>query len=252
MSGQEEMQKNNAKRTLLIAVTLLTTGVFVFLRFESTQRGPVELNYCTNGINYGTPQVQCTEYKTLMIPWIYYSGYPNGIQHPVTKQMLGKIRELVVIRPMQNLEVAYPSMQPWNSVPLWQRWSTQKIEIDFEGGSLTSQTPRDGLATYFLGTPKPSHVPGSLYGLDQYLEEPWHSFQYLLPLEPNPRAFLRCGYKANGDLQNEQILGCTATTYTPWHLKLTLHHKRILLSQWADIHAKTQALIQSFVVTPNK
>lgn len=192
-------KKYIAKRTLLIAVALLITGFFGFLQFEGTQRGPVELNYCTNGINYGTPQVQCTEYKTLMIPWIYYSGYPTGRQYPVTKKM----QELVVIRAMQNLEVAYPSMQPWNSVPLWQRWNTQKIEIDFEGGSLTSQTPRDVFDIYFLGTPKPSHVPGSLYGLDQYLDEPWRGFQYFLPLEPNPRAFVRCGYRENGDSADE-------------------------------------------------
>lgn len=219
-----------AKLTRRWVLVMVGFGIFWWL---NTLRDPVELNYCRKSINFGTPQYKCLESKILRIPRIYYSGYPIDYSDHLASGW-------------QELEVAYPSMQPWHSVPLWQRWSTQKIEIVING--VTGQTVRDVFATYFLGHPKPSHVPDSLYGLDQYLEEPWHGYQYLLPLEANPRVFIHCAY--NGDLAYEQTFGCTDTTYTPWSLKLTLYHKRILLSQWADIHAKVQALIQSFVVTP--
>jgi hypothetical protein len=221
----------------MLLITLLVLGWCGYAWWKGAPPlAPVELSYCGKSINFGTPQHQCLETLTLRIPRNYFVG---GGQFDFSNHVAGE---------MQNLEVAYPSMQPWYSVPLWQQRDADKIEIDIF--RVTSPTVRDDFDVYFLGTPKPSHVPGSLYGLDQYLEEPWHSFQYFLPLEPNPRTSIRCGYKDNMDLANEQKYGCTAFTYTPWGLKLDIHHKRILLPHWADIHAKTQALIQSFVVTP--
>jgi hypothetical protein len=233
------------KRSPLVGLVLLATllaallviGGLGYYWVQDTKRGPVELSYCTNGINYGTPRVQCTEYKILRIPRSYF---PLGGHFDYSHHTAGGWEEL---------EVAYPSMQPWHSVPLWEKWKTHKLEVDVKG-ALAVLDARESLKVYSLGTPKPSHVQSSLYGLDQYLSEPGHDFQYLLPLEPNPRVFIHCGYKDNGDLAYERGFGCSATTSTSWNLPISIRYKRILLPQWADINAKTQALIKSFVVTP--
>ncbi|MEQ1525392.1 MAG: hypothetical protein ABL911_01425 [Gallionella sp.] len=222
----------------MLLITLLVLGWCGYALWKGAPPlAPVELSYCGKSIHFGTPQHQCLETLTLRIPRDYFVG---GGRFDYSRHVAGE---------RQGLEVAYPSMQPWYSVPLWQRWDTHKIEIAITG-DVTAYDAKESLKNYSLGTPKPSHVPNLLHGLDQYLEEPWHGFQYLLPLEPNPRTFIHCGYEDNIDLATEQKYGCSAFTSTLWGLPLTISYKRILLPQWADIHAKTQTLIQSFVVTP--
>ncbi len=229
----------------MLLITLLVLGWSGYAWWKGAPPlAPVELNYCVNGINYGTPQVQCTEYKTLRIPRDYFVG---GGRFDYSRHVAGG---------RQSLEVAYPSMQPWYSVPLWQQRDADKIEIVITGNVTVIpaiEEVRAQIKKYLsgLGTLKLSHVQDLLYGLDQYLEEPWHESQYFWSLAPDLRTSIDCGYRADlSGLEYEQKYGCITHIYTLWGLPLTLHHKRILLPHWADIHAKTQALIQSFVVTP--
>ncbi len=67
---------------------------------------------------------------------------------------------------------------------MMEKWNTNKIEIEFSdvtGRSVKDLTTISSLGS-LTGTLKTSRVPGSTYGLDQYLDEPApHVWQYLVP-----------------------------------------------------------------------
>jgi len=92
-------------------------------------------------------------------------------------------------------------------------------------------------------------MPGSIYGLVQYLNEPSpHVWQYLVPQSANPRIYLRCAYRTSNPDENN--LGCSDFMFTEWGLEVEIIHKLILMPHWADMHDKVLNLIQSFVVIP--
>ena len=103
-----------AKCSPLVGLSLLVTllavlfvvGGLGYYWVQDSKRSPVELSYCGKSINFGTPQYQCIETLTLKIPRIYFplGGHFDYSQHKADS--------------WHELEVAYPSMQPWHSVPL--------------------------------------------------------------------------------------------------------------------------------------
>ena len=201
-------------------------------------RDPAELTYCTK---YGpdttnekptvTSKRLCMEFKKLKIPAIYYGSFINVSDHHADNT--------------QRLEVAYPSMKAWASVPWFERSGVKKIDIELV--AVTPQTTLDNFRNYFLGNPKPvQHSP--IYGLDQHIRETWGQWQTLLPLEAAPRVLLDCAYSV--DSKDEERLGCSGTSYTDWQLQVIYRHKRFLISDWKEVHANVHTLIQSFVVTP--
>lgn len=224
-----KMKLTRAKVVLLLCIAILSISWWI-----GDLRKPVELNFCGESINFGTPQYKCLRPKTLKVPRAYYGDFN---QFDFTTPIAGEPNFLIV---------AYPSMMPWYDVPLWERWNTHQLVIEL--GLLTVPDVRGDLAAYFLGTPKPSRMPGLFYGLEQYVSEPAQYFQYSIPFEPSPRVFIRCAF--SNELNSERIQGCQTTSYTSWGLLMQTHHKRMLTPLWVDIHDKVQELVQSFVVTP--
>jgi hypothetical protein len=239
LKRHKEQQRRNTKidNIMMLAVATMFGLAFIGAWWWGTLREPIEFTYC--GIDNSKTRAphKCADYK-LKIPFIYYGGYPLDFSRKVPGDE-------------QSLEVAYPSMQPWHSLSMLEKWNSQKIEIVIDG--TTTQTVKDLLTIDSLGsltgTTPTSRSPEPIYGLVQYLDEPApHYWQFLVPQEPNPRMYLECAYRAsNPDVNN---LGCGDYMFTEWGLKLELHHKLILLPHWSDIHDKVQSLIQSFVVNP--
>lgn len=231
----KERQRRLAKiDNIIMLVVAIMLGL---VWWWSTLREPIEFTYC--GIDNSKTRAphKCAEYK-LRIPFIYFGGYPLDFSRKVPGDV-------------QSLEVAYPSMQPWHSLSILEKWNSQKIEINF--WVVTSQTVKDLITLSSFGskthTVPTTRAPEPVYGLVQYLSEPVPHFgQFLFPQEPSPRMYLSCAYRAsNPDINN---LGCSDRMFTEWGLSLELHHKLILLPHWSDIYDKVQGLIQSFVVKP--
>lgn len=235
----QAQQRRQAKidRIVMFTVAVILGSALIGAWWWNTLREPIEITYC--GINHSKTRAlnQCADYK-LRIPFVYFGGYPLDFSSKAPSKV-------------HQLEVAYPSMQPWHSLSMLEKWNSHKIQIDIDG--TTAQTINDLLKMDSLGSltsPIPTSLaPEPIYGLDQYLYEPApHFWQYLVPQEANPRTYIDCAYRAsNPDVHS---LGCSAYIFTEWGLKLRLHHKLVLLPHWADIHDKVQSLIQSFVVNP--
>lgn len=214
-------------------VTLLLLAVMIgVLWWIGGQRGPVELAYCLKGVNHDTPQYKCLESKILRIPRAYDGdGYAFNFATRTANDWL-------------RLEVAYPSMQPWQSVPWRERSSTQKIELELRGMSNHHQVG-ESIDGYFLGTLKVTHRPEPLLGLDAYERD---ANLILFPFEPIRKIGIQC---ANGNYPQEPALGsCWSRSHTNWGLNLFYYHQQALLPQWAEVNTKVIALVNSFVVTP--
>lgn len=222
-----------SKRTPRRDAMFLMAVMFSLWWWVNTYRSPVELVYCSKSEGTLTPQYRCLETKALRVPRIYYGGYPLDFS-----KRQGE---------WQYLEVAYPSMEPWNSVPLYSRWNTHKLEIQLR--SETTRLSREIFDVSVGLPPKASHRLKPIYGLEQYVSGEPDSRQLLLPIETVPRTFISCPYNG-GNPKDDGRYGCESFSHTPWGLELFIQHKRILLPQWADIHEKVQALIESFVVNP--
>jgi hypothetical protein len=243
LKKHERRQRRKAKIDGIIVaiVGVMFVGTIIGAWWWGTVREPIVLRYCGKDSVKNHAKNHCDEYK-LSIPFIYYGGYPLDFSRKDP-------------RDVQRLEVAYPSMQAWNSLSILEKWNAQKIEIDiWIVTSTTVQTYIDSDASYYSkGVFKRFHVPELRYGLDQYLTgpEPHNGRQYylnqrLIPHEPIPRMYINCAYRdSNPDVNG---LGCHDRLFTEWGLSLDLYHKLILLPHWSDIHDKVQGLIQSFVV----
>lgn len=85
--------------------------------WTGSYRDPVEIIDCLNRENPGTPQFKCLESKTLKIPRAYYG---DGYQFNVGNRPNETI---------SHLEVAYPGMRPWQSIPWGERKGTQKNRV---------------------------------------------------------------------------------------------------------------------------
>ncbi len=207
---------------------------------DRTPRPSVEIVYCVNGMP--KPGGTCRETVTLKIPAIYYAtSNLDYSQHLANED--------------QHLEVAYPSMQPWHSVPWLDRLKMHKVEIDIF--NISSFRPEKLFSIIPADRPDFVHPPVPLYGLDNHFSTRWHT-QLLLPIEPHPRVHIRCAYRAEDD----PMLGCTNSTLAPLNfiqdarlvsdmpigLNVRYSHKRVLLPDWRDLHFKVRALVRSFVV----
>ena len=222
------------KRVVILALLVLTAAAIYTWQVTRT-RDPVVLTYCLKyGPLKGTEdpkKVQsmssCLQTKTLKIPAAF-----------------GNVK---VTDSWYELELAYPSMEPWRLVPWLDRSSTQKLTIALHG--ITSQTVHDIWSSSFLSISKPVHLT-PIYGLEQYMQDSWGQRQFLLPLEPVPRVAIDCAYSLGSGKPEDLTLGCAGTSYTDWHLKLHYAYRRILLSEWRTVHAKVHTFIESLVVTP--
>jgi hypothetical protein len=231
--------KSVVSRRQVILALLISTAAAIYAWRVFRTRAPAVLTYCmkyapntsTETAQKVQPERSFIETKTLKISAAYY----------------GSIIEVADAKAsdVQRLDVAYPSMKPWASVPWLKRSTTQKIEVELHG--VTLQTVNDIFETHFLGTPKPVHM-APIYGLDQFVRHTWGQWQMLLPLEVAPRVILDCAY--SGSLKDETRLKCSATTFTNWNFKVIYQHERILLAEWQNLHAKVTGLIESFVVSP--
>lgn len=213
---------------LLIVTTLLVATWW----WIGGQRPPVQISYCLSAGSADAQQQNCAETLILKIPRSYYGDF----------HQFNFDTELSMDRP-QKVLVAYPSMQAWHDVSIINRSSTQKLEIEI--GPRTIPDVRRDFQVHFLGNPKPLHVPTPLYGLDQYLSQPTHLWQYLIPLEDKPRTSIWCAQGSSP--ADDERLGCEATSYTWTGLRIRVSHKRAVLPQWADVHDKSHKLIESFV-----
>ncbi|MES2742982.1 MAG: hypothetical protein V4754_18825 [Pseudomonadota bacterium] len=226
-------------------VTLLLI-VFAVAWWEGSNRSPTEIAFCVNG---GIPGMnyKCRGTVTLSIPAIYYAGYPLDYSRHMAQDG-------------QHLEVAYPSMQPWHSLYWWNKWQMHKIEIEIH--SFANSRPKEGFQIFSRSLTVLAHKSEPLYGLDNYvLKNSWMG-QLLLPLELNPRVFIRCAY--NGNVEDDGNLGCLNETlissnklqpvgFSPastWGMSVKYMHKRALLPRWVDLHTKVETLVQSFVTSP--
>lgn len=228
MSVLNWLKPRLARRKVMLLVLAVMFGAWWWI---SAQRGPVEIAYCLKGVNHNTPQYKCLESRTLRIPRDYYYGNHLDYSRKVASDS-------------QRLEVAYPSMQSWNSVPWRERSSTQKIELELRGMSNHHQVG-ENMDAYFLGTPKATRRPNPLLGLDVNEKD---GNLILLPLESIRRVGIWC---ANGNYPQKPASGsCWTYSHTGWGLNFFLSHEQVLLPQWAEVNAKVIALVNSFAVTP--
>lgn len=188
------------------------------------QNPPVVLTYC---VKYEGPHppLTCVQTKKLNVPAAFG-----------TKK---------VGNDWYELELVYPSMEPWTSLPWLERSNKEKLTIALRG--VTTQTVQDIFAGYFLGTPKPVHLT-PVYGLDQYLWQGWGKRQVLLPVESAPRFVMECAY--GDDLDGENPFACQSTSYTDGGLKLVYSHRRALIPDSLTVHSKVHARIESLVIVP--
>lgn len=231
------------KRVVILALLVLTAAAIYTWQVMRT-RDPAILTYC---LKYGPykpnedphqvqPMSSCLETKTLKIPAAYYGVWLSGPGNLAPEAT--------------PIEVAYPSMQPWATVPWLEQSKTQKIEIQLEG--VDYLTVAELWRLNFLGTLKPIHVAEPLFGLNRYDspygDNSWWSGMHLLPLEPTPRVKFTCSDK--GLTLDPIRTQCTGTTHTNWHFRVVYRSPRFLLPQWQGVHAKVIALVDSFVITP--
>ncbi|MEY3125289.1 MAG: hypothetical protein RLZZ573_1809 [Pseudomonadota bacterium] len=222
------MEKN---RLFSIAFAMLL-GTWLYIEVRPA-RDPVQVTYCL-ARTHGPGERQCIEHKTLRIPASYYFAAAAG-QNPHPTEA----------NPQQKIEVAYPSMQPWSTVPWIERWNTHKIEITLL--RVVGSVAKSRLETAFLGTPKPVRLE-SLYGVDQYMEDGWGKNQLLVRSNADPQIFIRCAY--SGLPAHETRFGCRSDTNTTWKLHMSYSHKRVLLPHWEDVQTRVLHLTESFVITP--
>jgi hypothetical protein len=210
---------------LLLSGLIIAFGFFVWAEIDR-QSGLVSLTYCVKYTGE-TAEKRCVESKALKVPADYFDGNPDKPSFQNTRDLL----------------VAYPSMKPWHTVPYLERWSTQKIKITLY--EVREPTARRSLELTLSAPPKPVRLE-QLYGLDQYMKDSWGKDQILAQTNSEPQIFIHCAF--TGLPADETRIGCTTDASTPWGLAITYRHKRVLLSQWSDIHAKTMHLLESFVV----
>lgn len=221
------LPKLTRRRLIVLAIGL----ILVFWWWIGSDRAPREITYCLNGVNYETPQFKCLESKTLHIPRAYDGdGYQFNFSTPTADNWV-------------YLKVAYPSMKPWQSIPWSERDKTQKIELQLRGiGRPMALFDTDA---YFLGTPKATHRPDPLFGLDAYDKD---GDLILLSFKLPRDIAIQC---ANGNYPMQPALGsCWTYSQTDWEMSLFYYDQQILLTQWSEVNAKVVALVNSFVATP--
>ena len=228
---------------VMVALVVLTLAAIYIWQITRT-RDPAVLTYClkyaplkpTEDPRRVQPMSSCVHTKTLKVPAAYY-GVWYGEPTSSTPEW-------------SPIEVAYPSMKPWATVPWSERSKTHKIEILLKG--VDYFTVADLWKLNFLGTPKPIHVAEPLFGLDRhdspYGDNSWWSGMYLLPLEPTPKVKFTCYDK--GIALKPDGTRCSATTFTDWHFRVVYTSPRYLIPQWQVVHAEVIALVDSFIVTP--
>lgn len=89
-------------RMVILSIVFLILGLNWW---TGSYPDPVEIIYCLNRENPGTPQFKCLESKTLKIPRAYYGdGYQFNFGNSSNENI-------------SHLEVAYPGMKPSQSIP---------------------------------------------------------------------------------------------------------------------------------------
>lgn len=218
-------------------VVLIVTLLYLNYR----ERAPIDITYCLEIKDpRKTSSYECPNKKTLRIPAAYFGlTDPKNPNNPYTNLML---------------EVDYPSMKPWSSVPWMERWFSQKIEIQIV--SLTK--PRDAKDFRAISYAKEeiklmSETP---YGLEYYsiINNDRHIFQ---PLDKNRLISISCAYNADPRIN----VGCNSRTFISFRypqvqlptdaklkfgLHVKYHFKRVLLPDWEDIHVEIASLFESF------
>lgn len=229
------------RRPVVVAALLVTVAVAVYVWQVTRTRLPFVLTYCLKYAELkpleSQPQASstfsCLATKTLKIPAIYYGIWNSE----PTNSVLG----------YPPLELAYPSMQPWATVPWFEQFKTHKLEIRLQG--VTDQTVKESFGMRFLGTPKPIKVSQSLYGLNRFdIAGGWTSV-LLIPVEDEPRLHIGCAGEISEKVTPTNTL-CVSTTRTDWKLGFQYEYPQDLLSRWVDIHRKVIALVDSFITTP--
>ena len=196
-----------------------------------SNRDPVEITYCFNRVDNNTPNYRCLEYKTLKIPRTYYGdGYQLNFGDREGEHI-------------SYLEVAYPSMKPWQSIPWRERKNTQKIELQLRGLS-NHHLVGENMETYtVVSRPQAILRADTLLGLKAYDQD---DNLILLPPEKKPRVGIWC---ANGQYPARPASGyCWTKSHTNWGLNLYLNHQQALLPQWQQINTETIALVNSFAI----
>lgn len=140
--------------TALGLTLLLATASILFFWWSAAKQGPAEVGYCLKHQD-GSLHSICLERTKLNIPGTYRprisrETHPRGGPAYV------------------ELEVAYPSMQPWHTVPLWERRSAHKIAIDMRG--IAEPQPYADNIEIFASPPSLFiHMSEPLYGLDNWV-----------------------------------------------------------------------------------
>jgi hypothetical protein len=209
---------------IFILAIIIYTGIMSWI---NDHRGPLEITYCLQHVDFGKPQHKCVETKTLKIPRAYGDSINSSYTDP----------QLVI------LEIAYPSMQPWKSVPWSERSNTQKIQLDIHG---VHRAPvLDDKRLIFIAPPKEVQRLEPLLGLKAYEKD---GRLILVPFDPVWNIAIEC---ANGKYpQKPAIGGCWIYSNNDWNLFFLYHHEQTLLPEWRTVNDKLFALVNSFVVSP--
>ena len=232
----EPASTNDARRyrlgrwlTSIAALAVVTFGLCWWI---GSYRDPVEITYCLNRVNSATLQFKCLEAKTLKIPRAYDGdGYQFNFSNRTANDF-------------QYLEVAYPSMKPWQSVPWSDRKNTTKIKLQLRGIS-NRHLVGENMESFFLGSPTAIQRVQPLHGLDLFDKD---GSLILLSSESIRRVGIVCTHGSYPE--NSEVGYCWTYGHTNWGLNLYLGSNHAVLPQWQEVNTKTVALVNSFVVNP--
>ena len=213
----------------LLATATLMFSVLALWQYNFPE--PTTVNYCVNYQDVNNVRT-CLEKKRLYIPGAY-----GGAKTPDP------------VYPWVELDLVYPTMQPWRAVPWLDRSNAQRLTINLV--AMTAPSRVQEKFESFLKTWPNFVLNAPLFGLVHYVGEGWGKRQLLLSTLPAPSLVIDC---ARGDdptdLAGINLYACTTTTHTSWNLELRYYHRRELLPEWQTVHSKVLAFVDSLAVTP--
>lgn len=224
-------------KLFIFLIVLIVTSLYL----NYPERAPIDITYCLEIKDpRKTSSYECPNKKTLRIPAAYFDSI--GLKDPNKSST------------HLRLEVEYPSMKPWSSVPWMERLSSQKIKIEI----VFLTIPRKAYEFRKILGPKNfvTLMPETRYGLEYYTvrESIYDVFQ---PIDRNRLIDIKCVSNRNAS----ENVGCVSRTFiffkrppiqlsedlqSTFALHVKYRFKRILLQDWEDIHAEIASLFESF------
>jgi hypothetical protein len=206
-----------------LALVIATLAAVFFINEEFSPPVQRDTTICSK-LDEDVENARCIEHTTLTLP-ARFNPKPNEIRY-------------------EGLEiaVAYPSMQPWRSVPWMKRPFTEKIYVQFPEYvphavewhiDLYKSMYRDQLFEH-----------DKSLGLDTWSPPPSRDFYARCP-HFGARGDYTCNAKVRKVGASSALLSDTSRTGHP--LIFNLKFRRRLLSDWPNLKLATQRLVESFI-----